>query len=110
MSKHVKIADIPHETWSGLVSKNGWASWIALPDDGSTYEEGVYALPEGMVEIYMQGNNNPHRYPHTRITFIHAGRRFVRSWQHRFTRPTILRLARQFVADITQTSKEHHHP
>ena len=53
---------------------------------------------------------DPHRYPHTRITFIHAGRRFVRSWQHRFTRPTILRLARQFVADITQTSKEHHHP
>lgn len=112
-STHVRIADLPHETWSAKVSPTGYATWTVMQDgEGDakiTYEEGVYSLPEGMVEIYMQGNN-PHRYPNTRITFIHAGRRFVRSWQHRFTRPTILRLARQFVADITQTSKEHHHP
>lgn len=111
MSKHVKIADLPHETWSAKVSPTGYATWTVMPDgEGNpqiTYEEGVYSLPEGMVEIYMQGHN-PSRYPHTRITFIHAGRRFVRTWHHRFTRPTIRRLARQFVAEII--SKEQHRP
>lgn len=109
--RHVRVADLPHETWSSLVGKTGYATWTVMPDgdDGSTYEEGVYSLPEGMVEIYMQGNNST-RATHTRITFIHAGRRYVRSWSHRFTRPTICRLARQFVAYIVQPSKEQHRP
>ena len=51
---------------------------------------------------------DPHRYPHTRITFIHAGYKYARTWHHRFTKPTILRLARQFVAEII--SKEKHRP
>ena len=113
MSKHVKIADIPHETWSSKVTPTGYATWTVMPDgEGNekiTYEEGVYSLPEGMVEIYMQGNNKT-RYPHTRIIFVHAGRRYVRSWAYRFTRPTILRLARQFVAEINPSPKEQHHP
>ena len=51
---------------------------------------------------------SPTRTPASRITFVHAGYKHTRTWHHRFTRPTIRRLARQFVAEII--SKEQHRP
>lgn len=63
MSKHTRIADLPHETWSSKVTPTDYATWTVMQDgEGNekiTYEEGVYSLPEGMVEIYMQGNSQP---------------------------------------------------
>ena len=36
MSKHVRIADLPHETWSSKVNPTGYATWTVMPDgDGN---------------------------------------------------------------------------
>ena len=74
---------------------------IGIPTLVSNY------LPEGIVSIYMRGGT-PDRANHTQIGFVHKGYKYARGWEHRFTKPTILHLARQFVAEII--SKEKHRP
>lgn len=50
--------------------------------------------------------------PHTRITFAHRGVLYIRSWDHRFTRPTAVRLARQLIRQVIRqvTKTEESHP
>ena len=109
MSRYQRISSRPSSDWQTKVSGKGWCAWTQTPDGdhGGNYLEGVYYLPEGIVSIYMQGGT-PDRANHTQIGFVHRGYKYARTWQCRFTKPTILRLARQFVAEII--SKEKHRP
>ncbi len=105
--KPPRIPDRPYrDSVSRIGDDRGWCSWSVNVDGQSTYEEGIYCLAQGMVSIYLQGG--PDRTPASRIDFVHAGYKHTRTWHHRFTRPTIRRLARQFVAEII--SKEQHRP
>lgn len=110
MAKYTRVKDIPSSSWQTKVAAKGWCLWTMSPDgdQGGNYLEGVYYLPEGIVSIYMQGGTRD-RSNHTQIGFVHGGHKHTRGWEHRFSKPTILRLARQFVAEVTR-SKEQHHP
>lgn len=97
-----KISDIPYQTRSWSVPARGYQNWTKAPD----YEECELSLPEGVASIYIQGGVTTTH--HTYIAFVHNGYRYTRSWSHRFTRPTAVRLARQLIADITRPQEQPH--
>lgn len=94
-----KISEIPYSNWTHRVGERGYAIWDTHDDGvGGTYEGANYVLPEGIVEIYIQGGEKA--TPHTRLDFVYRGIVHTRAWKHRFTKPTAKRLARQFIADV----------
>ena len=70
-----------------------------IPMDGGNYLQGIVFTPICCVSIYSQGNGTKKQRAYTCIDFSFNGIHYRKTWNKRFTKIGLARLANRFVRE-----------
>lgn len=78
---------------------DGFARWVPGTNG---YDQGTIFLPEGVVDAMMQGDDR--NYHLTRLDTVIDGRLVMRSFDKRYSRRGVIRLARELLSENTDAT------
>lgn len=81
---------------------DGFTRWAAGTNG---YDDGEVILPEGIVTVLMQGDDR--NRPLTRLDAVINGRLVIRTYEKRYSRRGVVRLARQLLREGATVSEKH---